>query len=273
VGKKLNKPVIWAIHEGLDPKTYRVFPQSLFFESFKYPVKYMFPARATYDFYKDFIPESKSNVVHCGVDVEEVESYKAKHDIKQVKKKLAIPMDHKVVSIVGFVSEIKGQIHFAGAAINLLKSSVDKKLTFLIIGSKGDAYSAKVQHLIDKAGFSQNIKLIPVVTDVYKYFNISDICVNSSFTESFCIANLEAMAFKKPLMITNVCGNPEQIIHNETGILYSLDNIEAEIEKNLKYLLDNPAIANNFAQNAYNRLVRNFTFDITLANFNKLLEI
>lgn len=271
-GKLIGKKVIWFIHEGLEPKTFRVFPQFLFFNSFKFADKFIFPANATYEFYKDFIPEHKKNVVHCGVNIEKIEKFKLTDNPETTKKELNIPLNHKIISIIGRINEIKGQIHFTRTAINLLNSSQEKNYSFVLVGSEENEYSRKIESIICDSGYEKHFKIIPVTREVYKYFNITDIYVNSSFTESFCIANLEAMAFKKPVIITNVCGNPEQVIHNETGILYSLDNMEIELEKNIKYLLENPEFAQKLAKNAYSRLINNFTFSITLNNFSKLLD-
>ena len=43
-GKLLGKKVIWAIHENFAPKTFKVFPEFLYFLSFKLADKFIFPS-------------------------------------------------------------------------------------------------------------------------------------------------------------------------------------------------------------------------------------
>jgi len=48
------------------------------------------------------------------------------------------------------------------------------------------------------------------------YFSAIDIFANTSKEEPFARVNLEAMAMGKPVIATNVGGNPEAIVDNKT---------------------------------------------------------
>jgi glycosyltransferase involved in cell wall biosynthesis len=60
--------------------------------------------------------------------------------------------------------------------------------------------------------------------EVLKELNAIDIYIQTSLWEGLPIAVLEAMAMKKPVLATNIIGNKDIVIHNETGFLF--DNIE-----------------------------------------------
>ena len=60
--------------------------------------------------------------------------------------------------------------------------------------------------------------------EVLKQLNMIDIYLQTSLWEGLPIAILEAMVMKKPVLATNVIGNKDIVIPNETGFLF--DNIE-----------------------------------------------
>ncbi|OGI00991.1 MAG: hypothetical protein A2104_03320 [Candidatus Melainabacteria bacterium GWF2_32_7] len=271
MGKLLGKKTIWAIHEAFEAKTFRVFPHFLYLQSFKFADKFIFPSKATYDYYKDFVPASKANIIYNGIDINCIEEYKSLNFPIDTRRELNIPDNHVIVCNVGTMDEIKGQIYLIKAAINLLNSSDNKNFAFIIVGDPNNEYSQNIKLLIEESGFKSHFRIIPVTNNVYKFLNITDIYVTSSFKETFCIANIEAMAFNKPVIATNVCGIPETIEHNNTGILISLTNMEKHIEENIKWLLENPKVMDKLAQNAYENVLNNFTFKKSLEKYEKTI--
>jgi glycosyltransferase involved in cell wall biosynthesis len=85
--------------------------------------------------------------------------------------------------------------------------------------------------------------------DALKELNTIDIYIQTSLWEGLPIAVLEAMAMKKPVLATNVIGNKDIIIHNETGFLFN--EIE-ELDRLLELLKDNKT-RNRFGDNALKR--------------------
>lgn len=272
LGKMLGKKTIWAIHEGFDPKTFRAFPQFLYLSSFKLADKFVFPSFATYEYYRELIPQHKVHVIHNGVDTVALQEYKNADSQLNTRKELNIPQNHKIICTIGTSEEIKGHIHFVKAGINLLQKSENKDFTFILVGSKDNDYSRNLVLEIQKSDYAANFRIIPVTKDVYKYLNIADVYVTSSHSETFCIANLEAIAFNKPVIATNVGGIPETIIHNETGILIPVIEMEKYIEENIKYLVENPEIPEKLTKNAYKNLIENFTIEKMLEKYSKVFE-
>ena len=61
--------------------------------------------------------------------------------------------------------------------------------------------------------------------------NAIDIYIQTSLWEGLPIAVLEAMALEKPVLATNVIGNKDVVVHNETGFLFdTIDEIDSFIE-------------------------------------------
>ena len=62
-----------------------------------------------------------------------------------------------------------------------------------------------------------------------------DVYLQTSLWEGLPIAVLEAMAFKKPVLATNVIGNKDVVLHGETGYLF---DDEEELGGYIKLLLN-----------------------------------
>lgn len=101
---------------------------------------------------------------------------------------------------------------------------------------------------------------------VLKELNKIDVYMQISLWEGLPIAVLEAMALQKPVIATNIIGNKDTVVHNETGFLF--DDI-AELE-NFFEILKDPKIRLKFGENALARC-RNL-FDKN-QNFKQLLAL
>ena len=61
--------------------------------------------------------------------------------------------------------------------------------------------------------------------------NAIDIYIQTSLWEGLPIAVLEAMAMKKPVLATNIIGNKDVVLHNETGFLFNeIDELDHYFE-------------------------------------------
>jgi glycosyltransferase involved in cell wall biosynthesis len=85
--------------------------------------------------------------------------------------------------------------------------------------------------------------------DVLKELNAIDIYIQTSLWEGLPIAVLEAMALKKPVLATNVIGNKDIVVPNETGFLF--DDID-ELDHYFELLKENKT-RSFFGDNAIKR--------------------
>ena len=74
-----------------------------------------------------------------------------------------------------------------------------------------------------------------------------------------------------PVIATNVGGNPELVVHQETGILVPPEDPE-KLMIAINNLLDNEESRRNFANNAFEFINNNFSWDILLEKYTNLYE-
>ena len=107
--------------------------------------------------------------------------------------------------------------------------------------------------------------------ETMKILKSSEILVVPSRTESIPQVIKEAFYLKVPVIATNVGGNPELVTHEKTGILVPPEDPE-KLTVAINNLLNNEDAQKNFANNAFEFINSNFSWDILLEKYTSLYE-
>ena len=107
--------------------------------------------------------------------------------------------------------------------------------------------------------------------ETMKILKASQMLVVPSRTESIPQVIKEAFYLKVPVIATNVGGNPELVVHQETGILVPPEDPE-KLMIAINNLLDNEESRRNFADNAFEFINKNFSWDVLLEKYTNLYE-
>ena len=107
--------------------------------------------------------------------------------------------------------------------------------------------------------------------ETMKILKASQMLVVPSRTESIPQVIKEAFYLKVPVIATNVGGNPELVVHQETGILVPPEDPEKLLIA-INNLLDNEESRRNFADNAFEFIGKNFSWDVLLEKYTNLYE-
>ena len=107
--------------------------------------------------------------------------------------------------------------------------------------------------------------------ETMKILKASQILVVPSRTESIPQVIKEAFYLKVPVIATNVGGNPELVVHQETGILVPPEDPE-KLKIAINNLLDNEESRRNFTNNAFEFINKNFSWDVLLEKYTNLYE-
>ena len=107
--------------------------------------------------------------------------------------------------------------------------------------------------------------------ETMKILKSSEILVVPSRTESIPQVIKEAFYLKVPVIATNVGGNPELVVHQETGILVPPEDPE-KLMIEINNLLNNEEARKNFVNNAFEFINKNFSWDVLLEKYTNLYE-
>jgi glycosyltransferase involved in cell wall biosynthesis len=87
-----------------------------------------------------------------------------------------------------------------------------------------------------------------------------DVVVVPSLGEPFGNVNLEAMALSKPVVAFDSGGNPEVVVHGETGLLASAGNADKMADMIVR-LLSDPALRGRMGSAGRRRVEQEFGID------------
>ena len=158
------------------------------------------------------IPTKKSRVIYNGIDEN---LFELKINSGKIRAGLGLKDEDLLVGIFARNDPVKDHKTFFQAARIILKSIPN--VTFLAMGyGMTDDPTEKLVHDI---GIENNVILMDHSPEYLSYLGSIDISVISSLTEGCSNVILESMALKKPVVATEVGGNPELVVEGKTGYL------------------------------------------------------
>lgn len=212
-------------------------------------------SRHLYRAYDSYLFRGKLGVVYNGVDP-------AKFDIDRteaacsLRAELGLPLNCKIVAIIGSIIPRKGQLLFVDAASRLVSSVPD--VAFLVVGEGPSDYMQLVQNRVQEHGLAKNFHFVCWRGDIPKVLAGVDLLVIAAEEEPFGRTVIEAMAAGVPVVSTR-CGGPEEIILNGvTGLLVPPGN-SSEMADAIERILSNTEFAANLVKSGKDRLNQEFT--------------
>ncbi|MCU0440913.1 MAG: glycosyltransferase family 4 protein [Bacteroidia bacterium] len=157
------------------------------------------------------------------------------------------------IGLLANIRESKGHYDLIGICVLLLQKGISP--TFLCAGedlTNGD-FSLKVK----QAQLDKHFKLIGHINDKASFFGSIDLFVLPTYREGMPTVLLEAMQYGIPIVSTAIDGIPEQVTHNENGLLYSPGDLQ-NIANGINLLCTQPEMRKRFIDNGYAVLAKKF---------------
>lgn len=188
-------------------------------------------------------------------------------DTKELKTKLGIAADEKMILSVGRLSHEKGMVDLVEAVWYLLKDRPELKVKFVIVG---DGPNKKLlQFLATQLGVQNSLVFTGQQHDVRAYYAAADLFLLPSHTEGSPNALLEAMTAQLPIVATKVGGVPEIVSHYHSALLVTPRN-PPSLAAAVSDLLDNEFLARRLAKSARAEIIHKFAPE---QRVQKLIEI
>ncbi len=209
------------------------------------------------------VPHDKVVVIPYGVNLD---LYRAGEN-PELKQKLGIESDAKVVGVVARLHPQKGHRYLIEAA----KSIVAKfpKTKFVIVGD--GELRAELEEMTRTQNVAKTFMFLGFRKDIKDLMRVFDVFCLPSLYEGLPNVVLEAMATAKPVVATAVDGTPELIVDGETGYLVPPSDPQALAEK-LSQLIGDQELARRFGSNGLKRVKAEYSLEKQVEGFQNLYQ-
>lgn len=208
------------------------------------------------------IKPDKIKIIYNGI---KVEKYNVQVDVAKKKLELGIDPDAPVVGKIANLRPVKGHCYFLKAAAKVLEKF--PRTNFVLIGN--GSLEEKLKQYANELNISTQVKFLGLREDIPEIISTLDISVLSSLTEGCSNTILESMAGGKPVIATNVGGNPELIVDGETGLIVPSRNATALADAECKLISDRVA-AIKMGERGRDRVAKLFNMDKIIAEFEEV---
>jgi len=141
---------------------------------------------------------------------------------------------------------------------------------FVFVGRDG-GMRKQIEEKRSALELENNVILVGTREDVDRLIPAFDILLLASHEEGFSNVLLEGMACAKPIVATNVGGNPESVKDGETGYIIPPRNPGMMAEA-LKKLLTNPDLRKKFGDAGRRRMEQYFSKEKLIRNMDAFYQ-
>ena len=207
------------------------------------------------------INSEKIRVIYNGI---ETKQYITKTNIYKVKKVLNINST-LVIGTVARLSPEKDQFTLLEAFSKIAQMVDSVKL--VIVGD--GILRQELERRSKSLGIKDKVLFLGFRQNISEILSIFDVFVLSSLTEGIPLTLLEAMAAGKPVVATNVGGNPEVVVDGETGFLVPPKNPEKMAEAIIT-LLKNEELAMKMGEAGRKRVEEKFSLERMVREYEEI---
>jgi glycosyltransferase involved in cell wall biosynthesis len=223
LARRAGKPSLFYIHES--STIFRFFERklelSLHFlvaQAFQQTTRALFLCRATQAYYEDLNTQDNFRLVPSWIRLDDMEEFARQHSRTEMRRKHGFADDETVIANIGTVCERKGQHVFLRAIEHFNRQGHRGKFRFVMVGARPGIYLDLLMRDLVRLGLP-NVTLVPETREVFDFFIAADQFVCTSYEESFPRVVMEAMAFRTPIVSTDVHGIAEMIGQRQHGYL------------------------------------------------------
>lgn len=181
----------------------------------------------------------------------------------EIKEKLNLPKDKKIIGFVGSYEYKKGIDILIEAC-----SKIDRNDFCIILLGDGDLNY--VQNSINKFDMNERVVLKKFRNPIDLY-SVFDLFVLPSRNEGFGLVAVEAMMMGVATIRSDSAGAYDMIINDETGYIFKNGNIE-ELKNQIEYLLENEDEMIRIGRKGKENVLNKFTEDIMGDKIIKVYE-
>jgi glycosyltransferase involved in cell wall biosynthesis len=213
------------------------------------------------------ISKDRINTIYNGIDCERYNGNVSSGIALTVRESLSIPAQSPVVATVGMLFPVKDHLTLLRAAVKVTRRFPD--VIFVICGD--GELKDRLRKAANDLRIADNVRLAGFRDDIPGLLRITDVYVCSSLSEGLSLSILEAMAAGKPVVASNVGGNPEVVVHGKTGFLVPPQDPETLASK-IILLLQNKLLSQQFGAEGQLRVHEKFSRERMVDTYQRLYQ-
>ncbi len=252
-----------------------VHGKNYFWEKLRRRVAYRWVSRratmvAVSENLKQFIVEKvgvspdRIRVVYNGVDAL---PYCEASDVELCRRELGLPEGDRIVGVVGNLYPVKGHQYLINAIPSILGKCPN---TSFVFAGRGEL-ETKLKEQVHRLGLDKRVHFLGLRQDIPRILALLDVFVLPSLSEGLSMAILEAMIAGKPVVATQVGGNPELVLDGETGVLVPPRDSQA-LALSVTTLLTNKQQAVQFSEKGKRRAEGQFSLGTMVRAYQSLYD-
>lgn len=219
---------------------------------------------------KEFIVEKvgvspgRVKVLYNGVDVL---PQCDRADVDECRKELGVSQDDQIVGVVGNLYPVKGHQYLIDGIPAILEKCPN---TSFVFAGRGQL-EPHLKEQVNRLGVDAKVFFLGLRQDIPRILAMLDVFVLPSLSEGLSMAILEAMIAGKPVVATQVGGNPELVLDGKTGFLVPPGNSQA-LAASVVALLTNTERAIQLAEEGKRRAEEQFSLQAMVRAYQELYD-
>ncbi len=217
-----------------------------------------------------FLKEKTLTNYNISKDIEVIYNFididKYKKEDSEIFRKHIAPNGEKVLVHTSNFRQVK-RVSDTIRILEKVNKEIPTKL--LLIGDGPDR--SDCERLARELDLQKDVIFLGKQDGLGKILSAADVFLMPSQSESFGLSALEAMACSVPVVSSSVGGLPELVIHNETGYIAEIGDID-RMAKYTVELLTNKKRYDSFSKNSRERAVNNFDKNLIVPKYVSYYE-
>jgi len=205
------------------------------------------------------IAPAKLKVIYNGVVLENF----GRPDPEPLRREFEIQPGQIVLTAVANLHPYKGHDDLLRATASLIGKYPNLRV---ILPGRDQGMRSRLEELIKELKLEAAVRLIGERKDVPQILALADIVIHPSHEEGFSNSILEAMAAGKPLVVTDVGGNPEAVLDGRNGYVVPARSPQA-LAAALDSLIGNAELRERMGRASRQRIEEDFAIERMMERF------
>ncbi len=217
------------------------------------------------------IDESRIHVVAQGIELERFLNNRFTGEA--ARNELNLPQDALIIGLVGRLDPQKGQMTLVKALPRIHKAGHKVHLLFVGEPTRGEHadFREKLEENLRSNRLRDFAHFRPFQENPARVYAAMDVFVLGSYSETYGLVTIEAMASGLPVIGTRSGGTQEIIDDGETGLLFNPRSHEMLAERILE-LLEDSSLRERLAQNSRRKAAARFSHETQVKEWERIID-